>query len=78
MEAEVLFLICSITEKLVIRFYGQCFCKEKSLRYEQDGLTGLPGDPNFPGAPGGPISVRLLMGQPWEHLPRMEEAYWEI
>lgn len=41
-------------------------------------LTRLPGDPSAPGAPGGPMSVRLLMGQPWEHLARMEEAYWDI
>lgn len=24
------------------------------------------------------MSVRLLTGQPWEHLARMEAAYWAI
>lgn len=24
------------------------------------------------------MSVRLLIGQPWEHLARMEAAYWAI
>lgn len=55
---------------------------QKNLHGGQSGglylLTRLPGDPSAPWAPGGPMSVRLLMGQPWEHLARMEEAYWDI
>ena len=41
-------------------------------------LTTLPVGPACPPAPGGPISVRLLMGQPWEHLARIDWAYCEI
>lgn len=41
-------------------------------------LTGLPGPPGGPVTPGGPMSVRLLMGQPCTHLARMDAAYWEI
>lgn len=37
-------------------------------------LTVFPSDPIGPRDPGGPISVRLLIGQPWEHLVRMEAA----
>lgn len=55
---------------------------QKNLHGGQSGglylLTRLPGDPSAPWAPGGPMSVRLLMGQPWEHLALMEEAYWDI
>lgn len=39
--------------------------------------TCFPAGPGGPRAPGGPIRVRLLMGQPWEHLAWMEAAYWE-
>lgn len=42
----------------------------------EEALTALPGGPAGPRAPGGPIRVRLLMGQPWVHLARIEAAYW--
>lgn len=41
------------------------------------GPTFFPAAPGGPRAPGGPIRVRLLTGQPWEHLAWMEAAYWE-
>lgn len=62
------------------KYWKQRFLEERSARTTP--LVGKvptfsPGDPVGPRAPGGPNRVRLLIGQPWEHLAWMEAAYWE-
>ena len=72
---SILSLQRSIPVHLTYDLIYMCVCVCVCVRVS---LTGLPEDPVGPLGPGGPMRVRLFIGQPWAHLERMEEAYWEI